>query len=119
MEAEQLVQEAEAKAKEISQRVGRKVFAILLPDMEEPGKFVTGYAYEPDLQTQLKLMDRSMSAGVNISIEACSLALETLILPAETDPRMLDKSGTAVYWKGACFSLSEFMTMTIPVFKKK
>ena len=116
---EQVQAEAEAKAAQISSSLGRKVFAILLPDLETPGEFVTGFAYEPDLYTQLKLMDRSMAEGVNISIAACSQALESLILTAETDPRILDKNGTAAYWKGACFSLSAFMTMTVPVFKKK
>jgi len=116
---EELIAGFEERAKSISVSTGRRVFAIVLPDAEKAGEFVVGFAYEPDLQTQLRLMDKGQAAGVNISIEACSTALETLILKSETDPRILDQTGTAMYWKGACFALSEFLLMAVPVFKKK
>jgi hypothetical protein len=95
-----------------------KVFPIVLLDSEAKGDFVVGFAKVPDLITQLRLIDKSAGNDNGFSLEACSTALETLLIVSETDKRISDKQDLT-YWKGACVSLSQFMGVAIPVLKKK
>lgn len=102
----------------ITERVKREVFPITILSKTEPGEYVVGFAYAPDLTSQLRMIDKSRASGVDISIEACSAVMETSLIMSETDPRISDKKDLD-YWKGACATLSQFMGMAIPVIKKK
>lgn len=99
---------------------GRKVFPIVIPCGAEikPEGVLIGFAYEPDLVGQLRLMDRGQEFSNGFSMEACHQVLESLIIPGETDEAILDKSGRAVYWKGACLALNQFALLATPVIKK-
>lgn len=99
---------------------GKKVFPIVVActkDVDESG-YITGFAFEPDLISQLRLMDRGQEFANGFSMEACSQVLESLILPGETHELIIDKSGRAMYWKGACFALNQFTMMGAPIIKK-
>lgn len=105
------------RKRNIESKLGRKVFPITIVD-RRTGDWVLGYAYEPDLTTKLRLIDKSASVDNNISVEACSSVLESLIIASETDERITNKKDHE-YWIGAAYCLAQFMTTAIPVFKKK
>lgn len=106
------------RKKSIEATLGKKVFAIMLRDLEDVNGRVTGFAYEPDLTAQVRLIDQSSECANGFSLEACSKALESLIIVSETDARIHEKKNLS-YWKGACAFLSQFMGVAAPVFKKK
>lgn len=95
-----------------------KVFPITVEDISGSGEYVVGFAKEPDLITKLRLIDKSADNGNGISMEACSHALDNLIITSETDERIHDKKD-ARYWMGACLTLSQFMMVAMPVLAKK
>lgn len=102
----------------ITSKLGKKVFPIVVVD-RATGDYIVGFAYEPDLTTRLRLMDKSSGIESGISVEACSQVLESLILDGETDPRITDKNKNPEAWIGASYCLAQFMSSAIPVFKKK
>ena len=106
------------KAATIGANLKCKVFSIVLQDTEGGEDFVVGFAKVPDLTTQLRLIDKSADNSRGVSLEACSTALDSLIITSESDTRITDKENTA-YWKGACLSMSYYMGFAIPVLKKK
>jgi hypothetical protein len=83
-----------------------------------PEGYVTGVAYKPDLIAQMRIMDMSAAARVDVSLEACHKALETLIIKKHTDPRILNYEDDPTYWKGAAYSLGQFCMMRVPEVKK-
>jgi hypothetical protein len=103
----------------IEQNLKCKVFPIILQEIGGSGEYVVGFAKEPDLITKLRLIDKSAGNENGICIEACSTALENLIIVSETDERIHSKSD-ARYWVGASLTLSQFMMMALPaIYKKK
>jgi len=96
-----------------------KVFPIILQEIGGSGDYVVGFAKEPDLITKLRLIDKSAGNDNGVSMEACSIALENLIIVSETDERIHNKVDTR-YWMGSCLTLSQFMMMALPaIYKKK
>lgn len=120
-EIEQMWAGIDEKVSLLSSKLGRKTFPIVIQSVETAGEYVIGYAYKPDMTTQLRLIDKSEGNANGISLEAASQALEALILTSECDSRITDKNGENydVYWKGACYSLRQFMGLAIPALKKK
>lgn len=108
----------EERQKTIEDKIKGKVFPIVLIDINNAEERVTGFARIPDLITQLRLIDKSAGNDNGFSLEACSTALDSLIITSETDERIYNKQDLN-YWKGACTTLSQFMTTAIPVLKKK
>lgn len=109
----------ERKAKIEANLKGRKVFPIVLIDMSNTANRVVGFALKPDIHTQMKLIDMGQDFRNGVSLEACSKALESLIIKTETDERILDTENYPEYWKGACLTLGQFHTVAISEFKKK
>ena len=109
------------KAAALSKNLGYKVFPIVVQSVEEEGAFVIGYARKPVIVTQCRLIDKSEGSIYGISLEAAASAMEALVIVSESDPRITDKNGEYydVYWKGAAYSLKQFMGLAIPVLKKK
>jgi len=101
----------------IESKLGRKVFPLAIVD-RATGEWISGFAYEPDLTTKLRLIDKSASTENGISVEACSSVLESLVIASETDERIASKKNHEL-WIGASYCLAQFMTTAIPVFKKK
>ena len=106
------------KTKTIGESLRCRVFPIVLLDVANNGEYVVGFAKVPDLITQLRLIDKSAGNENGFSLEACSIALDSILIKSETDPRIADKEDLN-YWKGACVCMSQFMTTAIPVLKKK
>lgn len=118
---EALWQRVDAQKAKIEQNSnGRKVFPIVIPCSEklDPSGALIGFAYEPDLIGQLRLMDRGQEFSNGFSMEACHQMLESLIIPGETHEAILDKNGSALYWKGACLALNQFSLLATPIIKK-
>lgn len=101
----------------IESRLMRKVFPLVVAD-RQTADFIVGFAYEPDLTTKLRLIDKSSGMEHGISVEACSSVLDSLIIAGETDERITAKKDHE-YWIGASYCLAQFMGTAIPVFKKK
>ena len=95
-----------------------KVFPIVLCSTTEANKFVTGFARVPDIITRFRLIDKSNEKGVEMSIEACSIAMESLIIKSESDP-LIDMNVNFEYWASACSFLQNYMKGAVPVLKKK
>lgn len=108
----------ETRKEAIATSLKCKVFPIVLLDTANPKEYVVGFAKQPDLITQLRLMDKSAGNSNGFSLEACSIALDELLIVSETDKRIADKENPD-YWKGACVLMSQFMTTAIPILKKK
>lgn len=108
----------EERKSNIEKAQSRKVFSIVLPDLTTPGERVVGFAYEPDLSTQLRLIDKGSEYRTGFSLEACSNALESLLIKSETDERISNKKDLN-YWKGAASALAQFMGVATPILKKK
>jgi hypothetical protein len=109
----------DTKTAELATALRTKVFPIVLLDTTGNGDYVVGYARTPDMITQLRLIDKSAGNGNGFSLEACSTALESLLIASESDKRIAPDGEDGNYWKGACVSLSQFMNMAMPVLKKK
>ena len=102
--------------KQIKADTKRETFPIVIPI---DGDVVTGLAYAPDLIAQCRIIDKSASKGVDLSIEACVSALQTLIIPEHTDARILNYDEDHTYFKGAAVALGQFCLVRIPTIKKK
>lgn len=109
------------KVDTLSKKLGYKVYPITIQSVEAEGEFVIGYARKPDMITQCRLIDKSEGSVYGINLEAAAQAMESLIIVSESDPRITDTKGEYydVYWKGAAYSLKQFMGLAIPVLKKK
>ena len=118
---EQMWADIDKKVETLSATLRKKVYPIVLQSVEESGAHVIGYAYKPDMTTQLRLIDKSEGNANGISLEAAGQAIEALIISAASDTRITDKNGEYydVYWKGACYSLKQFMGLAVPELKKK
>lgn len=124
MTTEQIAQfwlDIDAKQAVIESTLKQKVFPIVLQSVESENEFVVGWAKKPDMITQLRLIDKSEGSANGILLEVAHTVLTALILTSETDSRITDENGEfyAVYWKGACYSLKQFMGLAIPTLKKK
>lgn len=109
---------AKSIADKLSITMGRRVYPIVLADVSEKDAFVIGYAYEPDLTTQCRLIDRSDNVTNGISLEAAVTAIGELIIVTESDKRLTDESGKHfdLYRKGAAYTLVKFMGLAKPIF---
>lgn len=107
-----------AKAETLSKNLGRKVFPIVLRSVTEADSFVFGYAYKPDIVTQCRLIDKSEGNANGINLEAACSVLEALLITAECDAQLTDKTqdNYEVYFKGAAFKLKDYMGLAIPLF---
>lgn len=105
-------------AEKLSTTMGRKVYPIVLADVSEKDAFVIGYAYEPDLTTQCRLIDKSDGVTNGISLEAAVTAIGELIIFTESDKRLTDESVKHfdLYRKGAAYTLVRFMGLAKPLF---
>lgn len=106
------------RKKTIEEKLRCKVFPIVLKSIGEEGALVVGFAKEPDLVAKARLIDKSADNGNGLSIEACIIALDSLIIKGETDERIWDKKDER-YFMGAAITLQQFMFLALPVFKKK
>lgn len=109
---------AQLVADRLTKTMGRKVYPIVLADVSEKDKFVIGYAYEPDLTTQCRLIDKSDNVSSGISLEAAVQAIGELIITGESDKRLTDETGAHfnLYRKGSAYTLVRFMGLAKPVF---
>lgn len=106
--------DAHAKAKELSLKYNNRVIVPFYLAGDSDTDFVRGFLFEPDGLTDAKIMAAKV-AGVEISIPKAIQALESLILFAESDPRMKQKK----YMNGAAFILLKMVDYATPIYEKK
>lgn len=106
----------EAIQKQIKADEKRDTFPIVIPI---DGDVVTGLAYAPDLIAQCRIIDKSAATRVDVSMEACVSALQTLLIEKHTDPRILNYNEDPTFFKGAAVALGQFCLVRIPALKKK
>jgi hypothetical protein len=103
----------------IESKLGKRVVPIVILEIGNPENRVVGFMVRPDLVTQLRLSDRGQQYMTGFSQEEAHKVLESLLLKAESDPRITpDTEEGELYWKGAILCLYEFIKTAVPIIKK-
>lgn len=111
---------AEAKALTITERLNKRIVPIVMADYVNPGEYVIGFMYRPDLTTQLRLGDKGQAFATGFSYEEASKVLQALLITGESDPRInMETEEGEMFWKGAILVIHEFTQAAMPILKKK
>jgi hypothetical protein len=103
----------------IESKLGKRVLPIVILEIGKPENYVVGFTIRPDLVTQLRLSDRGQQFQTGFSMEEAHKVLESLLLKAESDPRITpDTEEGEMYWKAAIICLYEFIKTAVPIIKK-
>ena len=105
------MEEIQAKADELSKKLGVNVLPIVFVD-EDTNEQIVGYIKEPTRIVKLRAMDKAMTSPMTASAEL----LESVLIRDQSDTRIdtVDK-----YYMGATVEAFKTVEISVNSFKKK
>lgn len=106
---------AQAKAEELTLKLGIKVYPIVFRD-EDTDEELVGYLKEPARIVKLRVLDKALSGFVSAANEL----LDIIIIKEESDPRMYsERPEDDKFVIGATMAANDLIKSSINQFKKK
>lgn len=116
MENKQSAKEiAEAKAKELSEQLGVKVYPLVFKETEDSPEII-GFIKEPSRAVKLAVLDKSVMGGFSAAAEM----LDIIILKEHSDPRITsERSEDDKIYLGAAMAAYDLVKFSQNLAKKK